>query len=178
VQSNDSGEPPIPPKRASGVGIGPIARGAARAAVVLAIVIAQAGCKPPPPKGPATSLQMHPRAADRLARLLRQQLADSDPVAQQRLIQCESTRLAEALVRDLGDPAGLDEFLRRSQGVRDSIYRTQEARERYRHIDAQLGGRTYESVGPFCDSVNAIADREDPIVAITSLGDSTKRRPD
>lgn len=151
---------------------------AARAAVLIAAFVGQVACgEPPPPEGPSTSLMTHPRAADRLARLLRQQLTDSDPVAVQRLIQCESTRLGEALVRDVGDPAGLDEFLRRSAGVRDSIYRTPADRERYERVEDQLGGRTYESIGPFCDSVHAIADREDPIVPATRRRDSATRRP-
>ncbi len=115
-------------------------------------------CGEPRPKGPSHTLTTYPHAADRYARLLRRQLSDSNPIALQQQLSCEAARLIDSL--------GPDEMQLRVAGVEDSVYRTPAARAARTRVDQVISGRSYEVGGPVCDSLNAIADREDPIVKV------------
>jgi hypothetical protein len=56
--------------------------------------------------------------------------------------------------------------------IEDSILKTPALRARADSVDARLGGPdgNYETSGPLCDSLNAIANREDPIAPVDSSG--------
>jgi hypothetical protein len=127
--------------------------------VVMGLLLCLAACGEPLPKGPARTLTTYPDAADRYARLKRRQLSDSNPVAIQEQVMCEIARMGRAL--------GPDEVQLRIAGVEDSLYRTPADRAARARVDAIVSGRSYEVSGPLCDSLNAIADREDPIVKAT-----------
>ncbi len=135
-------------------------RSAPRLPLVLATVAAL-GCAPPPPKGPAHTVASHPRALDRYARLLRRELADSDPIAVHQEMACEQSRLFDAL--------GGEEMVIRANSVEDSIFPTQVARIQRDMIRNRLAGRSFETGGALCDSLRRIADREDPIAPVDSV---------
>jgi hypothetical protein len=121
-----------------------------------------ASCSPPRPTDPPRTLASHPRAFDRYARLLQRELVDTNPVATGQLIACEINRL--------GFVFGSDEVRRRMYPVEDSVWATPALRARADSIDVKLGGHSYEGVGPLCDSLNAIANREDPIAPLDTSG--------
>jgi len=125
---------------------------------LLGVLALLAACAEPPPKGPSRTLATYPHAADRYARLLRRQLTAPHPIDVQQEITCEMGRLADSL--------GGDEMQLRIAGVQDSIYRTPAARAARARVEKLIWGRSYEVNGPLCDSLNAIADREDPIVRV------------
>ena len=124
-------------------------------AVNFALLIA---CSEPPPQGPPRTLATYPHAADRYARLLQRQLTDSNPIEVQQELSCEAGRLVDVL--------GGDEMRLRITGVEDSVYRTPAARAARARVEEIVSGRSYEVGGALCDSLNAIADREDPIVKV------------
>ncbi|HVA57077.1 MAG: hypothetical protein WBQ26_02910 [Gemmatimonadaceae bacterium] len=134
-----------------------------RTLVVAALLL---GCAEPPPRGTPTTLRTFPHAADRYARLLRQQLTDSNPLDLEQQLTCETVRMERAL--------GSREAVLRIEGVHDSIYAKPEAQAQRQRIRAARAGHSFEFGGPLCDSLNAIADREDPIVKV----DTTGARPD
>ena len=70
----------------------------------------------------------------------------------QRLL-CESARLARAL--------GATEATRRTAAVYDTVVRTPADRAAARRAGAAASGRAYAISGEVCDSLRAIADRED-----------------
>src|SRR5688572_2633045 len=77
-------------------------------------LILLAACRdvPQPVEGMPATLATHPRAMDRLARLMREQFAAADPVAVEQLIRCESARLEAALG---------DDFEKRRRVLTDSL---------------------------------------------------------
>jgi hypothetical protein len=121
-----------------------------------------AACQPPRSTVPSQSVGTHPRAFDRYARLLQRQLADTNPLPTAQLIACELNRL--------GSVFGSDELRSRMYPVEDSVWATPALRARADSIDAKLGGHSFEGSGPLCDSLNAIANREDPIALVDSSG--------
>jgi hypothetical protein len=129
---------------------------------VLILAFAFAGCR-----GSSTTVSDQPHATDRYARLLRRQLADSDPMAIQRELACEVGRIASAF--------GGDESKRRLRPVRDSIARSARDRQRYYEIDSMLASRFFEVGGRLCDSLNAMANREVPLKPISTSMDSSRR---
>lgn len=121
-----------------------------------ALCMGVTACPDQLPKGPPQSLAAYPHIADRYARLLRQQLTDSNPTEIQQELSCEGARMGRVL--------GIDEELRRIMGVQDSIYANPPDQRAHARVEQAVSGRSYEGRGPTCDSLNAIADREDPIV--------------
>jgi hypothetical protein len=95
---------------------------------------------------------------------MQRELTDTNPVPTAQLISCEIARL--------GDAFGSDEMQRRMYSAEDSILKTPALRARADSVDAKLGGPdgSYEIAGPLCDSLNAIANREDPIAPVDSSG--------
>ncbi len=138
--------------------------------VVLAVCCsAFVACAEPLPKGPAKTLKTYPHAADRYARLLRRQLMDPDPEEVQQELACEDWRLSRVL--------GVDESTLRVVGVRDTVLATVSARAAHVRVQRMVAGRSYEMGGALCDSLNAIADREDLIVKVDTTkppGDTTR----
>ncbi len=134
--------------------------------ITLTAGVALAACSEPLPKGPAKSVKSYPNAADRYARLLRRQLSDSDPVDLQQELSCEQWRLSQAL--------GVDDALLRVAAVRDTVLAAPDARAAHARVQRMVAGRSYEVGGALCDSLNVIADREDPIVKV----DTTRPRRD
>ena len=136
---------------------------------VLSVVALLVGCAAPPPKGTPTTLKTYPHATDRLTRLLARQLTDSDPLGVQQLVICEEARLADAL--------GTDEAMLRARRVHDSVYASPAGKAAWQRIRSALSGHSVEFMGPLCDSLNVIADREDPIVKVDTAkppGDTTR----
>ena len=128
-------------------------------------VLAAFGCARPPPEGPPKTLAAHPRALDRYARLRLRELVDADPVAVHREVECEVDRILDAF--------GATEGQLRVMSADDSIYRRPASRARFDTVEAQLVGKGFAGSGPLCDSLKAIANREDPIAP----GDSAIRSP-
>lgn len=126
--------------------------------VTAGLIVALGACPSPGPKGPSKTLATYPHAADRYARLLRRQLTSTNPIAFQDSLSCEASRLVDSL--------GPDEMRLRLQAVEDSTYRSSADSQARVRVDGAVSGRSYEASGAFCDSVNAIADREDPIVRV------------
>ncbi len=118
------------------------------------------GCADPLPEGPPKTLATHPRPLGRYMRLKLRELAAADPVAVHRELECELDRLFTAF--------GRNEGLLRMTIANDSIYRTPAARARYDSVQQQPYGKLFEGSGLFCDPLNAIADREDPIAPVDS----------
>lgn len=79
-----------------------------------------------------------PHATDRYARLLIAQLSDSDPKPREQEIVCELGRLGHGL--------GDREALRRVKAVKDSVYRTPEAKRRRHEIERRRTGIRTRSV--------------------------------
>lgn len=117
--------------------------------------VAVAGCEEPPPGGPQRSLKSHPKAFDRMMRLRKRELFDTNVVATHQAIVCETGRL----IRVFGDR----EFTRRMVAVKDSIARLPVDARRRNEVDSLIVMESYGIDGAVCDSLNAIADREDPI---------------
>ena len=138
---------------------------AMRRAAIVGSLFSLLACREAPPRGPSRTVATHPHAADRYARLLRRQLTDSNLVAVQEQLSCEAARLAEAL--------GPEEATLRIIGVEDSTYRTPADRAARARVDEIISGRSYEVYGASCDSLNAVADREDPIVKVPPTADTT-----
>lgn len=122
-----------------------------------AVCMGVAACSSDPlPKGPAKTLKSYPHAADRYARLLRRQLMDPDPVEVEQELSCEQVRMIGAL--------GGDEATLRVVRVEDSVWATAAGRAARPRVLRMVSGQSYQVSGPLCDSLNTIANREDPIV--------------
>jgi hypothetical protein len=117
-------------------------------------VVSSCGESDPPRTGPSDAT--HPRAADRYTRLIREYLVTKDPASVRQQFSCEVSRLADAL--------GLEEGLRRVHWAEDSVVRSPDASAAFKRADAIAALQSYQVGGALCDSLNAIADREDPIV--------------
>jgi hypothetical protein len=48
------------------------------------------------------------------------------------------------------------------------VWRSPTAFQRHKEIENQLGGHSFEVRSPLCDSLNAIANREDPVAPVDS----------
>ncbi len=139
-----------------------------RAVAVLAFLAEFSACDPASSRTPATSLRTYPHALDRYARILRGQLVDPEPVKVEQELACEGSRISDLL--------GVDEATRRMKGVRDSVLANPRDRAAHERVLRLLSDQVIQYSGPLCDSLNAIADREDPIVRIdTALAPSTGR---
>lgn len=123
--------------------------------LVVGLAALAVACAEPRPKGLARTVASQPHAADRYARILERQLTDSNAQALEQERVCEFARMSVAL--------GVDEAELRAYGVEDTVYRTPDARARHAKVRTAVSGRSYETSGPVCDSLNAIADREAPL---------------
>ncbi len=127
---------------------------------LLVCILAPIGCADPLPEGPPKTLATHPRAFDRYTRLKLQELTVADPVAVHRELTCEMDRLFTAFERTEG--------LLRMKTADDSVYGTPAARAKFDTVQKQFYGKGFEVGGPLCDSLQAIANREDPIAPVDS----------
>jgi hypothetical protein len=132
--------------------------------ITLATLCAVAGCGDAPHRGRSTTTTTQPHAADRYARLLREQLTATDPVAIEQQLTCEARRIGQAF--------GAAESRVRLHVVEDSVLRTLEERALHRRVRTLVAGRSYETDGSLCDSLNATADQELPLIPTTPSFDS------
>jgi hypothetical protein len=108
--------------------------------------------------GPSLTAKSQPRAADRYARLQAELLTTSEPLRVQQEMSCEGARIVRAF--------GYNEGRLRLQGVEDSILRDSKARERQRAVSQVLAGNSFSVSGPTCDSLDAAAAREVPLLSL------------
>lgn len=104
----------------------------------------------------ARAARLYPHATDRLDRLLRRQLTDPDPLSVQQMISCEEIRVAKVL--------GEDEGVRRIDIVLKTADTSEADFAARQRVQRALVGHATSYGGRACDSLNAIADREDPLV--------------
>jgi hypothetical protein len=128
-------------------------QGFSRALTILVVTLAAAAaCRdvPNPPARP-TTLQSHPRAMFRLARLMRAEYRDSTPARIEQSIACESARVKRVL--------GADFEVRRRHLV-DSLA-VEFSAEQTRLLGVRLTGVTVApGTDPVCNDINAAAERE------------------
>jgi hypothetical protein len=123
-----------------------------RILVVVVTVAAAAACRdaPAPPSRP-TTLQSHPRAMRRLARLMRAEYTSRDPAKVEQEIACESERVRRVLGPD---------FEVRRRHLTDSLAE-QFSAEQTRQLGMKLSGVTIApGSDPLCSAINAQAERE------------------
>jgi len=95
----------------------------------------------------------HPRAADGYVLRFREFLVAENPSLAKQLLVCERTRISRAL--------GSLESSRRIADAEDSIVRSAAARAALERADAATARGMFQVAGTLCDSLNAIADREE-----------------
>lgn len=108
----------------------------------------------PEPPGRPTTLETHPRAMDRLARLMREQFTSPDPVHVERRIRCESRRVERAL---------RDDFTVRRRLLLDSL-RLEFTSEQFNELGKALATATLPADGdPICADEDREAASEAPL---------------
>jgi hypothetical protein len=138
--------------------------------VLLSALVAVPGCREtPPPLARPTTLAAHPRAMDRLARLMRDEFIASDPAPIEQRIRCEHVRVERALGTD---------FRTRLRWLQDSL-RREFSSEQHNQLGQRLahlpGSAGYD---PMCRAFDQEARREAPLDGdSTTDGQDTLRRP-
>lgn len=120
-----------------------------------AACLALAACREVPraPERPAT-LDSHPRAMVRLARLMREQFSAVDPIDVERRIRCESRRVEGAIGRD---------FPVRQRLLLDSL-RQEFSSEQFNQLGNAIAGAAVPADGdPLCAHVREEAEGEAPV---------------
>jgi hypothetical protein len=137
---------------------------------LLSALVAAPGCReaPPLPARP-TTLYEHPRAMDRLARLMRDEFIARDPAPIEQRIRCEHVRVERVLSID---------FRTRLLWLQDSL-RREFSSEQHNQLGQRLahvpGSAGYD---PMCRAFDEEARREAPLGRDTTTeGQDTLRRP-
>ena len=107
-----------------------------------------------------------PPGADRYARLVREFLTAPDPPAVHQRLTCELWRMAQVLETN--------EAISRAAWAKAAVVRTRADSAAYERADAASGMRAYQVSGPLCDSLNAVADREDGPIAAAPPGQGSR----
>ena len=117
--------------------------------------LALAACREVPREpGRPETLDSHPRAMARLARLMREQFTATDPVTVERQIRCESARVKAAIGED---------FDVRQRLLMDSL-RQEFTSEQFNQLGAALAVATFPADGdPFCSREREAAELEAPL---------------
>lgn len=97
----------------------------------------------------------HPNATDHLYELYRERLTVENVSLHQEIILCEYGRIADVI--------GYKEATRRLGRVLDTVARTESDHVAHQRAEAKLRHAVLSLGGPFCDSVNTVANREHPI---------------
>jgi hypothetical protein len=110
------------------------------------------GCRDAPaPAARPTTLQSHPHAMERLARLMRAEYTSPDPARIEQAIACESERVRRVIGSD---------FEVRRRHLTDSLAE-QFSAEQTRQLGMRLSGVTIApGSDPVCGAMNAAAERE------------------
>lgn len=134
----------------------------------VALASVACGTRESPPRVPSASVAAYPHATDRLYRLYRRQLTDSNPFPTEQAIACERRRIRIAL--------GSDEGWARTTAVFDTVFRTPADRAAHERAQARLTNAVVYLGGEVCDSLDAVAQRELPLPVAKPPDSAAPRR--